>query len=399
VTDTKMQKFSNALSTADLLVVGAGLYGLTIAERAATHGYAVCVIDRRSHIGGNAYSYIDSRTQIEVHKYGPHLFHTNSKEIFDYLSCFTEWVPYELRVWSTSGGRAYPLPVNLATICQFVGKVLTPGEARQWVDGHAGEYASPRNLEEKAIALIGRPLYEAFIRGYTLKQWQTDPTELPADVIARLPVRFTFDNRYFNDKYQFMPKDGYTAIFERMSALPGIAINLEVDWFDIRHSATRIPVVYTGPIDRFFDYSRGALGWRTLDFQFERHSTDYQGCPIMNYPDLNVAWTRISEFRHMHPERNYGPETIIAKEYSRFASADDEPYYPINTASDKRIYDEYRTLEDTMPNVIFGGRLGTYRYLDMHQAVGAALKTFESHVRPMLDRCRVTNSTAHGGLV
>jgi UDP-galactopyranose mutase len=385
VTHAKLAEVRDTLRCADLLIVGAGFFGLTIAERGAAHGYKVCVIDRRSHIGGNAYSYTDPRTQIEVHKYGPHLFHTNSKDVFDYLSRFTEWVPFELRVWSTANGRAYPMPINLATISHFVGKVMTPGEAREWVKSHAGAFESPRNLEEKAISLIGRPLYDAFIRGYTLKQWQTDPTELPADVITRLPVRFTFDNRYFNDQYQCMPKEGYTAIFEKMISLSGIGIHLEVDWFDIRDSASGIPVVYTGPIDRFFNYSEGTLGWRTLDFQLEYHTSDYQGCPIMNYPDSDVPWTRISEFRHMHPERNYGPETIVAKEYSRFASLDDEPYYPINTASDKQKYDAYRKLECTMPNVIFGGRLGTYRYLDMHQAIGAALKTFESDVLPMLD--------------
>jgi UDP-galactopyranose mutase len=265
---------------------------------------------------------------------------------------------------------------------------MTPTEARNWVGLHAGEYQSPRNLEEKAISLIGRPLYEAFIRGYTLKQWQTDPTELPAEVITRLPVRFTFDTKYFNDEYQFMPKAGYTAIFDRMCSVPGIGVNLEIDWFDIRGGVGDMPVIYTGPIDRFFNYSEGALGWRTLDFQLEHHSSDYQGCPIMNYPDSNVPWTRISEFRHMYPERNYGPETIIAKEYSRFANADDEPYYPINTAFDKRTYDAYRALRNSVPNVIFGGRLGTYQYLDMHQAIGAALKTFARQVLPMLDRRR-----------
>jgi UDP-galactopyranose mutase len=386
VTHAKMARLRDTLRSADLLVVGAGFYGVTIAERAAAHGHSVCVIDRRSHIGGNAYSYTDQRTQIEVHKYGPHLFHTNSTEVFDYLSRFTEWVPFELRVWSTSGGRAFPMPINLATISQFVGRVMTPAEARHWVDGHAAEYPSPRNLEEKAISLIGRPLYEAFIRGYTMKQWQTDPTELPAAVITRLPVRFTFDNRYFNDQYQCMPKAGYTAIFQKMCDLPGVAMHLGVDWFDIRDSLADIPVVYTGPIDRFFNYSEGALGWRTLDFEFEYHDSDYQGCPIMNFPDADVGWTRISEFRHMHPERNHGKETIIAREFSRSANAADEPYYPINTAADKRTYDAYRAQRETVPNVVFGGRLGTYQYLDMHQAVGAALKTFESQVLPMLDR-------------
>jgi UDP-galactopyranose mutase len=292
--------------TADLLIVGAGLYGLTIAERAAHHGYRVLIIDRRSHIGGNAYSYTDARTGIEVHKYGPHFFHTNSAEVFEYLSKFTEWMPFELRVWSSANGKAFPLPINLATISQFAGRLMTPSEAREWVASHAKTDRPPANLEDKAISLIGRPLYDAFIRGYTMKQWQTDPTELPPEIITRLPVRFTFDNRYFNDEFQCMPKHGYTAICERMSQSDRITLCLGVDWFEMRDRMPEMPIVYTGPIDRFFDLSLGSLGWRTLDFKLEWHASDFQGTAIMNYPDPGVRWTRVAEFRHFHPERYYG---------------------------------------------------------------------------------------------
>ena len=375
-----MMCFDNA----DLIIVGAGFYGMTIAERAASEGFHVVVTEKRDHIGGNAYSYVDAATGVEIHKYGPHVFHTNSEQVFAYLSRFTEWLPYEQRTWTIAGGRIYPMPINLATICLFTGRVMSPNQARAWVAETAGEVTNPRNLEEKAISLIGRPLYEAFVRGYTLKQWQTDPTQLPAEIITRLPVRYNFDNRYFSDTYQCMPRDGYTSIFEKMRAGGRITVLLEVDWFDVRPNRICAPVVYTGPIDRYFDYRFGTLGWRTIDLQLETHAGDFQGCSVMNYADTEVPWTRISEFKHFQPHRTYGPDTVIAREYSRFAGATDDPYYPINLAEDKTRYDAYRELAKGETDVLFGGRLGTYRYLDMHQAIAAALKAWERHVRPRL---------------
>jgi UDP-galactopyranose mutase len=227
-------------------------------------------------------------------------------------------------------------------------------------------------------------LYEAFIRGYTLKQWQTDPALLPAEVITRLPVRYTFDNRYFNDKYQCMPSDGYTAIFNRMADSPNIAVHLDTDWFAVRPGILTAPVVYTGPIDRYFGYRLGPLGWRTIDLELETHHGDFQGCSVMNYADIDVPWTRITEFKHCQPHRAHGPDTVIAREFSRFAGAADEPYYPINLDKDRARYDAYVRLADREKDVLFGGRLGTYRYLDMHQAIGAALKAWERQVRPRL---------------
>ena len=305
------------LDSADLIVVGAGFYGMTIAERAASEGFNVVVIDKRAHLGGNAYSYDDASTGIEIHKYGPHLFHTNSEQVFGYLSKFTEWDPYEHRTWSLSKGRVYPLPINLATISLFNGRAMSPMEARAWVAETAREIAEPRNLEEKAISLIGRPLYETFVKGYTLKQWRTNPSELPADIISRLPVRFNYDNRYFNDAYQCLPRNGYAAIFEKMRATRRIAVHLGVDWFALdAHRRPPTPVVYTGPIDRYFDYRFGVLGWRTIDLQLETIETeDFQGCPVMNYADAEVPWTRISEFKHFRPNRAYGGRTVIAREY------------------------------------------------------------------------------------
>ena len=289
---------------ADLIVVGAGFYGMTVAERAAADGFNVVVLDKRDHIGGNAYSYVDSATGIEIHKYGPHVFHTNSEQIFAYLSKFTEWTRYEQRTWSLSKGRVYPLPINLATISLFNGRVMSPAEARAWVAETAREITEPRNLEEKAIALIGRPLYERFIRDYTLKQWQTDPKLLPPEIITRLPVRYNFDNRYFNDTYQCLPRDGYTPLFAKMCATRKIAVHIGVDWFDLPDKRRpQAPVIYTGPIDRYFDFRFGILGWRTIDLELETIETeDFQGCPVMNYADADIPWTRISEFKHFHPQ-------------------------------------------------------------------------------------------------
>lgn len=370
----------------DLIIVGAGFYGATIAEHAAREGFRVSVLDRRPHIGGNAFTYADPATGVEVHKYGPHIFHTNSAEVVEYLSRFTTWVPYEHRVWTNSGGHVFPMPINLATICLFTGRHLSPDEARAWVAGHAGGVAEAANLEEKAISLIGRPLYEAFIRDYTKKQWQTDPRALPAEIITRLPVRFNFDNRYFNDTYQQMPEHGYTPIFEKMLTSPNVAVHLGVDWFEAREGAPDVPVVYTGPIDRYFGERLGALGWRTIDFEYEVHDGDFQGCAVMNYADESVPWTRIAEFKHFAPWRPPLEKTVIAREYSRFARAEDEPYYPINLAEDRARYDGYKALAAAEKRVVFGGRLGTYRYLDMHQAIGAALRAWEREVKPLLTR-------------
>jgi UDP-galactopyranose mutase len=380
------------LDTADLLVVGAGFFGATIAERVANVlGRRVVVIDRRRHVGGNAFSEADPVTGIEIHRYGPHLFHTPNRAIWDYLHHFTAFTGYRHRALTRHRGQVYSMPINLGTICQFFGRAFTPAEARALIVSQAAELGGrpPANFEEKAISLIGRPLYEAFIRGYSAKQWQTDPRQLPESIIGRLPVRYSFDSRYFNDAYEGLPTDGYTAIFERMLASPLIETRLGVDYFDIRHSIpARCLVVFTGPIDRFFDYRAGLLGWRTLDFALDRPPVgDFQGTAVMNEADESVPHTRTIEFRHFHPERDYPKDrTVIAREFSRFAGRQDEPYYPIGTAADKAAYAAYGEMARGVGNVIFGGRLGTYRYLDMHQAIGAALKCFEADVTPRLRR-------------
>jgi UDP-galactopyranose mutase len=379
-----------------------GFFGLTIAERGATElGKRVLVLDRRSHIGGNAFSEDEPETGIEVHRYGAHLFHTSNERVWEYVNRFTDFTGYQHRVFARVGDQVYAFPLNLALINQFFGRSHTPDEARALIAEQAGEIdtASARNLEEKAISLIGRPLYEAFVKGYTAKQWQTDPRELDAAIITRLPVRYDFNNRYFNDTYEGLPVDGYTPWLERMADHPNIDVRLNVDYFDVRAEIPAgTPTVYTGPLDRYFDYSEGELGWRTLDFDFEVVPTgDFQGTSVVNYNDADVPFTRIHEFRHMHPERDYPTDkTVVVREYSRFAESGDEPYYPINTAADRDMLKRYRELarkETANANVLFGGRLGTYKYLDMHMAIGSALTMFDNRIAPYFTAGRALSGT------
>jgi len=377
----------------DLIIVGSGFFGLTVAERVATElGRRVLIVERRDHIGGNAYSEAEETTGIEVHRYGAHLFHTSNTHVWDYVTRFTEFTDYVHRVYTNVGGEVFPMPINLGTVNQFFRSAYSPGQARALVAEQAAEVTGePSNLEEKAISLIGRPLYEAFIKGYTAKQWQTDPKDLPAEIISRLPVRYSYDNRYFNDTYEGLPKDGYTAWLERMADHPLIEIRLATDFFDpsqpVNKAATigNVPVVYTGPVDRYFDYEHGRLSWRTLDFEEEVLEVgDFQGTPVMNYGDESIPYTRIHEFRHFHPERDYPTDrTVIMREFSRFAREDDEPYYPVNTPDDRARLLRYREAMAHEPQVLFGGRLGTYQYLDMHMAIGSALSMYSNKIVPL----------------
>jgi UDP-galactopyranose mutase len=380
----------------DLFVVGSGFFGLTIAERAATQlNKRVLVLERRHHLGGNAYSEPEPQTGIEIHRYGAHLFHTSNQRVWDYARQFTDFTGYQHRVFAMHDGQVYQFPMGLGQIAQFFGRYYSPSQARALIAEQAAEISAvdATNLEEKAISLVGRPLYEAFVRDYTAKQWQTDPRELPAAVIARLPVRYTFDNRYFNDTYEGLPVDGYTAWLERMAADDRIEVRLNTDWFDVRDElraqSPAAPVVYTGPLDRYFDYAEGRLGWRTLDFELEvLECGDFQGTPVMNYNDADVPYTRIHEFRHFHPERDYpADKTVIMREFSRFAEADDEPYYPINADGDRAVLTAYRgrvRAETASAGVLFGGRLGTYKYLDMHMAIASAMSMFDNQLAPHL---------------
>lgn len=383
------------LQSYDLVVGGSGLFGLTVARQAAERlDKRVLVVERRGHIGGNAYSFAEPETGIEVHLYGAHIFHTSNKRVWDYANQFSDFTSYRHRVFTVHGGRIYSLPFGLSMISQFFGRYLTPNEARELIGRHAqGSSAGCENFEQKAISLVGRPLYEAFLRGYTQKQWQTAPSQLPADLISRLPVRYTFEDRYFDDTYEGLPADGYAAWVERMADHPKIDIALRTDYRDLRPLLPRnIVKVYTGPIDAYFAFKHGRLGWRTLDFELEVLGIrDHQGTSVMNYADLDVPFTRVHEFRHFHPERSYYPEnqTVIAREFSRFAHPHDEPYYPIGTPEDRRRLHLYRELADREWRehaVLFGGRLGTYKYMDMHVAIASALARFENEVMPRLSR-------------
>ena len=380
----------------DLVVVGSGLFGLTIAEQAASRwGLRVAIVERRSHLGGNAYSEIDPETGIEVHKYGAHLFHTSNERVWEYVNRFTSFTSYVHRVWTTVDGVVYPMPVNLGTINQFFSAAYGPDEARALIAQQAAEVEGQEitDFESKGVSLVGRPLFEAFFKNYTAKQWQTDPKDLPASIISRLPVRYNYDSRYFNDKYEGLPVDGYTAWMERMVASDLIDVYLDTDFFDPENPLNKaavvgkVPVVYTGPVDRYFDYSAGDLSWRTVDFEKEVVDTgDYQGCSVMNYGDIDVPFTRIIEFRHFHPERDYqDKKTVIFREFSRFADHGDEPYYPVNTAQDRERLEQYRELMKNEDRVFFGGRLGTYKYLDMHMAIASALTMLDNELAPLFE--------------
>ncbi len=391
----------------DLVVVGSGLFGLTVAQQCAERlGLRVLLMDRRDHIGGNAFSAVEPETGIEVHQYGAHLFHTSNTRVWEYVNRFTSFTDYVHRVYSNHGGEIYPMPINLGTINQFFRSAYTPDQARALVAEQARELAGrePSNFVEKGVSLIGRPLYEAFIAHYTAKQWQTPAELLPASVISRLPVRFTYDNRYFNDTYEGLPVDGYAAWLTRMADDPRIDVELSRDFFDVDQPWHRdavvghVPVVYTGPIDRLFDYRHGTLGWRTVDFSHEVLPTgDFQGTSVINYPDPDIPFTRIIEFRHFHPERTYPiDKTVVTREYSRVAEASDEPYYPINTPDDRARLLAYRDAARSLPGVLLGGRLGTYQYLDMHMAIASALRLVDNVIVPHIqDGKPLVDGTPH----
>jgi UDP-galactopyranose mutase len=373
----------------NLVVVGAGLFGSVVAEQASRDGYQVLVIDSRNHIGGNCYTEFDSETGINIHKYGPHIFHTDNDKVWDYINQFTKFNNYTHFVKSRRGNEVYPMPINLETINKFFGKTFSPAEAQEFLEQVRVPNDNPANFEEQAQALLGKDLYEAFVKGYTAKQWETDPTLLPASVARRLPVRTDYSTGYYanNDKYQGIPVDGFTPIFERMLDHENIEVQLNTAWESIKDSldADQL-VVYTGPIDAYFDYCYGQLSWRTLDFEYRTETVDdYQGCSAMNYPEESVPWTREIEHRHFHPERKTVPgKTVVNREFSRTATVEDTPYYPVNTQQDKEKYYRYKELADNETTVIFGGRLGEYMYYDMHQVIGSALSCYQNKIQPTL---------------
>lgn len=370
-----------------IVIVGAGFFGLTIADMCAKKlGVKVAVMEKREHIGGNAWSYIDDETNIIVHKYGSHLFHTSNERVWEYVNSFVKFNEYKHKVWTIHENQLFSMPINLQTIAQLTGKFMPPEEARSWINLHTGDKSNGEvNFETKAIKAIGHPLYDALIKGYTHKQWNVEPQLLPESVFSRLPIRFNLNNDYFNDVYQGLPENGYGELFEKMIDHNHIDVFLNTNYFEYKNS---IPedhiVVYTGPIDEYFEYSKGKLGWRTLDFTYEKiMKADFQGSAVINYADKDVPWTRIHEYKHLHPERNVTPNmTLISHEFSREALEDDEPYYPINRPEDRTILQEYRELI-AKDKTIFGGRLGSYQYLDMHMAIASAFNVFDTQVQPL----------------
>lgn len=360
-----------------ILLVGAGLSGAVIGRCLAEAGHECRIIDQRDHIGGNCFTRRDDDTGVMVHVYGPHIFHTDDAEVWDYVTGFAEFMPYQNRVKSTTQGAVYSLPVNLLTINQFFGKTLRPEEARDFIatQGDA-RITDPQTFEEQALRFVGRDLYEAFFKGYTEKQWGCSPTELPASILKRLPVRFNYDDNYFFHKFQGMPKEGYTPLIEAILDHPRITVELNTAYRPEMAEGVD-HVFWSGPLDGYFDYKLGRLGYRTLDFEEFTHEGDYQGCAVMNYGDRDIPYTRITEHKHFAPWENH-EGSVCYREFSREAGPEDIPYYPIRLVDEKEMLSRYVALAEATPGVSFVGRLGTYRYLDMDVTIREALDTADA---------------------
>ena len=364
----------------NIAIVGAGFSGAVIAHELASAGYQVTVFDCRSHVAGNCHTERDQDTRVMVHVYGPHIFHTSNERVWNYVRQFDEFMPFTNRVKAIYNGRVYSLPINLMTINTFFGKTLSPKEAAEFMTAIGDpSIADPQTFEEQALRFVGKALYEAFFKGYTQKQWGLPPSSLPASILKRLPVRFNYDDNYYASTFQGMPKHGYTHIIEKMLDHPNITVLLDTK-FERGMAAGFNQVFYSGPIDAWFDYSEGRLGYRTLDFQAERHAGDYQGNAVINYCNEEVPWTRISEHKHFAPWESH-PKTLIYKEYSRACNGDDIPYYPIRLVGDKIQLAVYVEMAKQEKGIIFVGRLGTYRYLDMHVTIAEALDAAEAFLK------------------
>lgn len=358
--------------TRHCLMVGAGLSGAVIGRMLAEAGHKVTVLDARDHIAGNCHTLRDAGTGVMVHVYGPHIFHTDDAEVWDYVNRYETFQPYKNRVKTTSQGAVYSLPVNLHTINQFFGQTLRPDEAKTFLEGKADTSISdPQTFEDQALRFVGRDLYEAFFKGYTIKQWGCSPRDLPASILKRLPVRFNYDDNYFFHKFQGMPENGYTAMVERILDHPGITVTLGTT-VTRDQAADYDHVFYSGPIDGWFGYDLGRLGYRTLDFERFEYQGDWQGCAVMNYGDVDVPYTRITEHKHFAPWESH-EGSVLYKEYSRACGPADIPYYPIRQVAEKTLLAEYVEKARAEDNVTFVGRLGTYRYLDMDVTIREAL--------------------------
>lgn len=362
-----------------IAIAGAGFSGAVIARRLAQAGYEVDVFDARPHVAGNCHTARDPETGVMVQTYGPHIFHTTNEQVWNYVREFDEFMPFTNRVKAVTCGRVFSMPINLLTINQFFGKTFNPADAERFLRTLSeGNGAEPITFEEQALKFVGRDLYQAFFRGYTVKQWGLDPAELPASILKRLPVRFNYDDNYYASPFQGMPKSGYTAVVERILDQAGVSVHLNTR-FDRAMRAGYRHVFYSGPIDQWFGYAEDRLGYRTLDFRMERHAGDYQGNPVLNYCDDSVPWTRISEHKHFTPWESH-PDTVIFKEYSRCCEDGDIPYYPIRLAREKDQLGKYVALAREEPDITFVGRLGTYRYLDMHVTIAEAMAAAEKYL-------------------
>lgn len=365
-------------------IIGAGIWGLTMARLIVDHfNEPVIIVEARSHIGGNSWSYFDAKTGIECHKYGSHIFHTSDPLVWKFITRFGSFTNYRHKVLATHAGRVYVMPINLSTINTLYGLNLTPEEAKEFIAQEAAkviELEQPNNLEEKALSQIGSPLYEAFIRNYTAKQWEKAPADLPESIITRLPVRYSYDFSYFSDTWQGVPRGGYGELFRQMAEHPLIELRLNCSFAQVR---PEIPadaqVIYTGLPDALFDYKYGALEWRSLRFEWETLPIpDFQGTTVMNYADADVPFTRIHEFKHYNPERKAvfeAPKTVICREYPQGWQPGAEAYYPIPSGRNLQLYETYAK-EAKEAGIICGGRLGGYKYLDMDKSIADAMQTF-----------------------
>ena len=361
----------------DYLIVGAGLYGAVVAHEAVAKGRSCLVIDKREHIAGNIYT--REVEGIQVHEYGAHIFHTSDKKIWDYVNRFAEFNHYINSPVAVFKDELYNLPFNMNTFSKMWG-IRTPQEAKEKIAGQIAGLGimEPKNLEEQALSLVGEDVYRKLVKGYTEKQWGRDCTELPAFIIKRLPLRFTYDNNYFNDRYQGIPAGGYTAMVERI--LKGVEVKLGVDYLEHRAEFDGMAdrVVYTGQIDRYLDYCEGVLAYRKVRFEQEILDCDnYQGNAVVNYTEREVPYTRIIE--HKHFEFGTQPKTVISKEYPGEWQKGEEPYYPVNDEKNNAVYEAYKKLAEKERHVVFGGRLGEYRYYDMDKVIGRALETAEKY--------------------
>ena len=353
----------------DYLIVGAGFAGSVLAERLASTGARILIVDRRPHIGGNAYDRYDD-AGILIHPYGPHIFHTNSRDVFDYLSAFTAWRPYQHRVLASVDGQLLPIPINLDTVNRLYGLNLTSFQVEDFFASVAEKVEQVRTSEDVVVGKVGRDLYNKFFRGYTRKQWGLDPSELDASVTARVPTRTNRDDRYFADTYQAMPLHGYTRMFENMLAHPNIKVMLNTDYREIAPLLEYRHMIYTGPVDAFFDHCYGKLPYRSLEFRHETHDQEvFQPVGTVNYPN-DYGYTRISEFKYITGQEH--KHTSVVYEYPR---AEGDPYYPVPRPENQELYKKYAALADARTDVTFVGRLATYRYYNMDQVVAQALAT------------------------